>query len=423
MGSRWTPSGPNEVGIDGYIELFDPHTREPLGRTLAVQSKAVSEFANDTEETCDYWCTRADIHYWMRGNTAVVLVLSRPTSGEAYWVSIKDYFGAGEVGSPRIRFSKRSNRFSLESLPQLLDIATSSSHVLYLAPAPKEERLHSNLLPLIRFPEKVYTARSDCRFAKDVWSLLSGAGDGVDGAWILREGMMLAFHDLGEEPWFLVCDPGTVEAIETSYWADSNDPDRLRTFVQLLNRTLRSQVFGAVRYWPQEDCYAFTASADKPLRRWTYQSAKQKSTITVVQRYVHTAGDRKYQWLRHLAFRGQFRVFEREWYLEITPTYRFTHDGQALDRFHSERLAGIKRLEGNRAVLSALLLWSDFLRRPVDLFDQRSPVLGFGELVTAEIDVGLADAAWLSADETATRSNQADPVDLLYLPFPERDED
>ena len=25
--SRWTPSGPNEVGIDGYVELFDP--RQP----------------------------------------------------------------------------------------------------------------------------------------------------------------------------------------------------------------------------------------------------------------------------------------------------------------------------------------------------------------------------------------------------------
>ena len=29
MGSRWTASGPNEIGIDGYIELFDPNTRTP----------------------------------------------------------------------------------------------------------------------------------------------------------------------------------------------------------------------------------------------------------------------------------------------------------------------------------------------------------------------------------------------------------
>jgi hypothetical protein len=37
MESRWTPSGPNEVGIDGYIELFDPTTRKSLGLTVAAQ--------------------------------------------------------------------------------------------------------------------------------------------------------------------------------------------------------------------------------------------------------------------------------------------------------------------------------------------------------------------------------------------------
>jgi hypothetical protein len=58
MGSRWTPSGANEVGIDGYIELFDPTSHVALGKTLAIQSKAVSKFANKTEETFDFWCDR-----------------------------------------------------------------------------------------------------------------------------------------------------------------------------------------------------------------------------------------------------------------------------------------------------------------------------------------------------------------------------
>jgi hypothetical protein len=39
MGSRWTPSGPKEIGIDGYIELFDAGCRRSLGFTLALQSK------------------------------------------------------------------------------------------------------------------------------------------------------------------------------------------------------------------------------------------------------------------------------------------------------------------------------------------------------------------------------------------------
>jgi hypothetical protein len=45
MESRWTPSGQNEVGIDGYIELFDPATRIALGLTLAAQSKVVNAIA------------------------------------------------------------------------------------------------------------------------------------------------------------------------------------------------------------------------------------------------------------------------------------------------------------------------------------------------------------------------------------------
>ena len=39
MESSWTPTGALEVGIDGYIELFDPATRKPLGLTLAAQKQ------------------------------------------------------------------------------------------------------------------------------------------------------------------------------------------------------------------------------------------------------------------------------------------------------------------------------------------------------------------------------------------------
>lgn len=77
MGSRWTPSGANEVGIDGYIELFDPTTHVAVGKTLAVQSKVVSVFLNDTAEIFDFWCDRRDLDYWLQGNMPVILVVSQ----------------------------------------------------------------------------------------------------------------------------------------------------------------------------------------------------------------------------------------------------------------------------------------------------------------------------------------------------------
>ena len=71
--SRWTPSGPNEVGIDGYVELFDPASRNALGLNLAAQSKAASGVTADPRPTFDFWCTPADVEYWLAGNMPVIL--------------------------------------------------------------------------------------------------------------------------------------------------------------------------------------------------------------------------------------------------------------------------------------------------------------------------------------------------------------
>ena len=90
MESRWTPSGPNEVGIDGYIELFDPATRKPLGLTLAAQSKVVSGVGAEAKPTFDYRCAPADIEYWLVANMPVILVVSDPAAADACRVSVQD---------------------------------------------------------------------------------------------------------------------------------------------------------------------------------------------------------------------------------------------------------------------------------------------------------------------------------------------
>jgi uncharacterized protein DUF4365 len=83
MESLWTPTGANEVGIDGYIELFDPATRKPLGLTLAAQSKVASALRKDSSPTFDFWCASADVEYWLAGNMPVILIVSNPASAEA----------------------------------------------------------------------------------------------------------------------------------------------------------------------------------------------------------------------------------------------------------------------------------------------------------------------------------------------------
>jgi hypothetical protein len=418
MGSRWTPSGPNEIGIDGYIELFDPGSRVALGKTLAVQSKAVSVFANETNETIDFKCERRDLEYWLHGNLPVLLIVSRPATGEAFWESVKDYFTNVEKrSSGTVTFRKSIRRFTVGSLNDLLDLGRSPEIGLYLAPVPRTEHLHSNLLPLLQFPSRLYVAATSFRLGREVWACFRQQDMIADGAWILRDRNILSFHDLSEAPWSLVCDQGTVESCDSSEWAESSDDDRTRQFVQLLNQTLRSQLSPNVRYWPNEDCYAYVGDLDEGKKRRSYPSLHRQSPLSVVSKFRKSISDgRVYEWLRHLGFRGQFRRLDSQWYLEITPTYRFTWDGNWLYRFHNEALKGIKRLEGNRAVLSTVLFWANYLNPQNDLFASKDQPLIFGSLLEFELEVGINDSHWSARDPNPPPDSGLN-IDEAFLPF------
>jgi hypothetical protein len=332
----------------------------------------------------------------------VILIVSNPSTDEAYWVSIKDYFkGWKPNDSTRVTFVKSERRLDGTTFRQLPVIA-APKRGLYLAPARRTERLHSNLLPLDCLPSQVFIAATDCQSARDVWTLARQSQQEVDGAWVLWEKKIISFHDLSESPWPSICEAGTVEGFAVGEWAASADAQRQRIFVQLLNQTLRAQLSPTVRYWPKEDCYALTGTP----RKLSYQSLKRPSKITVVSRFSKTAVDgRPFEWFRHLAFRGQFRCLEGNWFLEITPTYRFTCDGSTLDRFHLDRLKGIKRIEGNRAVLSCVLFWADHLKPKTNLFNRTPPPLQFGSLVTFDSGVGIIDQEWLAEDPDFARAS------------------
>lgn len=114
-----------------------------------------------------------------------------------------------------------------------------------------------------------------------------------------------------------------------------------------------------------------------------------------------TSGQR-YRYLRHAAFQGRFRLLGNQWYLEITPTYRFTHDGKALDHFHKSRLSGIKRIERNRSVLSQLLLWQAQLRAPWRRADHPR-LLEFAPLVSFQFSSGVDESRLTALDSPTVR--------------------
>lgn len=406
MGSSWSPTGALDIGIDGHIELFDPSSQAPLGKVLAVQSRVVSHPANETIDGFDYYCDERDLDYWLQGNMPVILVISQPDRGQAFWVSIKDYFHLQENrNSRKVHFSKTDSRFDADALSALLRVGVGSSAGLFLGPAPKSERLISNLLELTEFPKRVWIAATHCRRRYQVWQILESGPKRPSGNWLLHEDFIVSFQDLSQPQWSEVCDAGSCDVFDASEWAYSPDVDRRRQFVELLNTCLKEQLQPEIRYSPHEECFLFCGTLrSAPISRG-YRSARRQSSMRVVARYKSTSkrtGETT-EWLRHLAFRHQFRLSDGRWYLEVTPTYVFTSDGMLLDRFNEDRLKGIKKLEGNRAVLSTLLFWADFLGSKDDLlYSQDSRPLKFGKLVEVQVPVGIVDKAWSAQDQDLT---------------------
>jgi len=122
-----------------------------------MQSKATAgRFTADTDERFEYLLDERDLAYWLSGNLPVLLVVSHPQSGEAYYKSIKEYFSSPERRKDRkVVFDKQGDRFDESASDELFALARHRNSGMYTRPVPREEALVSNLLPVRRSPETV----------------------------------------------------------------------------------------------------------------------------------------------------------------------------------------------------------------------------------------------------------------------------
>lgn len=264
---------------------------------------------------------------------------------------------------------------------------------------PTADTLYANLIPLLAYPARVYIGPATAPTYERAWDALLARAKGkankehVSRAWILHNKLIYSFEDPEQSELSRVVDTAGVEEHDTKDLAEAADPERRRLFVQLLNGALREDL-GMVGVWyvPDDHLYVFAGRADEPPRKYKYKNVHVRSTMTVVSHYSSKSADgREFRFLRHLAFAGRFRFLDEQWFLEVTPTYRFTTDGRNKYRFHEDQLSGIKRLEGNRAVLSQLLVWNSMLRelaRP----GGRPRLLTFGIAPSFQVENPISDA-------------------------------
>ena len=329
IGFVFYESGGVEAGIDGTIEIRDTVTGDVANCIIGVQSKGTSvDFTAETPTSFTYLCDERDLSYWLGGNVPVIFVVSRPKTKEAYWVSLKDYFSTPALRQGRkIHFDKTRNCFDVSSKSALIDLALPKDTGLYLTPNPKQETLYSNLLPVSSFSSSIYTAQTDIRTLREVWGILNRYAPGIGGEWILTEGQIRSFHDLREHPWNKICDRGTVEEEDSYEWAYSEDEDKKREFVKLLNLSLTEKIRPDLVFYRDKRYHYFQKTDDLSDWNLSYRGLQIATNRDVFKVYRNRRDNTKIDYCRHMAFRHYFQRFEDQWYLEINPTYHYTRDG------------------------------------------------------------------------------------------------
>ena len=408
MGYLWYPTGAVEAGIDGLIELRDPVTGVVRNSIVQVQSKATeSDFDGETKSGFFFVCDERDLDYWLNGNAPVILVRSRPKAQEAYWVSIKDYFADPTSRKTRkIVFDKEKNKFDKSAHQAIWNLAIPRDSGVFHPPLPITELLYSSLVPVVRFSNRLFVAETEYRIPSQIWAEFKRLDARAGGEWFLQNGRIFSFQPLDEFPFSGICDNGTIESFDTSEWALSESPDRLREFVRLLNRCLSAKLFKiGVRFDRGDNHYYFRATDDLTTRTVRYTSLRNRPTRReVFKGYASKVAPDRVSYYRHSAFEGQFLRFGESWFLQITPTYRFTWNGSHISGSAGERLKGIKRLERNGAVLGQLVMWAAMLNTVPDLFGDY-PFIQFGVLQPFRFDYGIEDAQWLPKEEPDEEAN------------------
>jgi Domain of unknown function (DUF4365) len=403
MGYMFYPTGGVEAGIDGFLELRDAETGEVGNLLLQLQGKATDKdrLPGETDLSFDWPCSEADIQYWTQGTAPVLLVVVHLKSGKAYWKSLKAWFDDPErLAARKVVFDKTADLFSAGAKPAITAVALMARPGASSPSVRLHEDLLTNLVAIDVAP-RLYWAPTEHGSDKSFGAALRELHPDAGSEWIVRSKSVLSFHDLDHWPWNKLCEAGGIEEFETVEWAESDDEDRQRDLVALLNRAIGEFVRPALFRDRDSGVFYFRKPRDRDDLNYAYRSLQNTTTRRVVGRYGKKKKDpTKASYWRHSAFLHRFIRLGGQWYLEVTPTYHFTHNGRDPDSWAGDRLKKIKELENNAAVMGQFVMWRDFLQThgKGDLLKTPYPFLSFAPLEGLELDVGVPDNLWKSQE-------------------------
>jgi hypothetical protein len=193
-----------------------------------------------------------------------------------------------------------------------------------------EDVVYSTLLHVERLPAYIYGVPCDITHEKAVQARIRPVRDYEIAPFIIREGMLYAFQNMNAlgNPFEEFVPGRSAERFQCQEWWE--DPDRMRWFVQLLNRTL-NKLTGRRGL-----------KLDKEHRRYYFEPREPNQELTISYRPLNqNRSSRNVVWQRrrrltheprgywyHRAVSLRFvRVDTNEWCLSIRPELRITVDG------------------------------------------------------------------------------------------------
>jgi len=398
MHHLWNPSaGHSDVGIDGYIDLCKPKDGkwESTNQIVQVQSKATAgQWQAETDESFSFKVEEKDLEHWLSSNSPVILVVSRPSTNEIYWVPIKEYFASFEARKSRkIQFIKNLHRFSAQSNLHLFSLFEQTGSN-YQPITLKHEELLSNILPVASYPPTIYQYQCNYDTAKSLIDDARKLNIKIHNRWIIKSGSVFSFSNLSTD-WNALINSESKRTVSASSWALSKDKDFKRNFVQLLNQELIA-FMGRKRIWRQRrnsggNLYFF-APDEKVITRTEIWGDRGSSREVVSPIYAKTEPGRVVCY-KHNAVIASFVEYGKSWNLLIEPTYHYTYDGSKESSFREEYLKGMKRIEKNQAFSNNIRFWINQLSS-LDLFDLNSNALSFSPGLVFNVSFGISDNEW-----------------------------
>lgn len=404
-----------DVGIDGEIELFDPATGEATSASVLVQSKAHgTAIPGESADRISYPLKPKDLGYWLKANLPVILVISRPSTDEAWWVDIQAYFAdPARRTRARVDIDKNLMAFTGDITDQFFVIADPRGRAYAPGAEERTETLVSNLLS-VAIPETYLSYKARVRRAGDAYRSQRDNGLELRHDFVLHGGRLLTWR-----PAEGTALAGVVEGGPSQHPVGElleGGPDGERRLVWLLNGGMREDLKAECSWHGQRRLLYFHATDDLSPKKVNTSGSNWR---TVFKGYPKPTDPMQMKYFRHSALEWQFIPTDDGWYCALTPTYFYSHDGARESRFSHSYLSGIKRREKNTAVLQETRMWATYLRNEDTLIYENTRILEFGELASFHVDRGITDESWkrvADPDEPDTDEGSVETVSLFEEP-------